>query len=389
MQPVSPTFAAAVRTSHRLVTRVDLWYNGHLVASDLPVTAGNVLIDDDADVRTTARLTVADPWGRLLPVAGDMTRISVYGHELQIRQGLQLSPHGRVELVSVGWLRVQNIKVTERWRQTRIGTWVSAGAELEIEALDRMCRVDDYRFLSPDQPKAGATCLGEIKRITTGIVPRAAWPAMTDPAVPSNVVYDESRLGALVALATAANAKAYIDRDGNLAIRKRDVAAAATWTLSGDPDGALTDVVGEWSRDGVYNAVVARGEQTTDAAPVQGIAYETAASSPTRWGGPFGWVPAFYASPVITTPAQATAAATNRLQTYLAGRDRVVSLECVPNPAADPGRTVVTVTTPRESFTGRLVTMDLPLAPSGGPAKITIRVAPTVPTLVSGGPGAG
>lgn len=386
MQPVSAAFASTVRGSHEVVTIADLWYGGQLLVSNLHVTGGSVQIDDDADIRTTAKINVADPWGRLLPVADDMTRLSVYGHEIHLRQGVTLAG-GRVEYVNLGWLRVQNVQVTERFRTTS-GKWTSGGAELEVEALDRMARVDDYRLLSPDQPKAGATCLGEIKRLTAGIVPRAAWPAITDPAVPTSIVYDESRLDAIVALATAADVKIYIDRDGYLQIRQRAAAAAADWTLTGDPAGGLTGIVAEWSRDAVYNAVVARGEAATDAAPVQGIAYETTASSPTRWGGPFGWVPAFYSSPVITTQAQANAAAATRLQTYLTGRDRVVTVECVPNPAAEPGRTVVTVTTPRESFTGRLVTMDLPLTANGGAAKITIRVAPQTPTR-SGGPGAG
>lgn len=382
MQPVTPAFAAAVRSSHRVITRADLWYAGTLVAADLAVTAGTCTIDDDADIRTSARLTVADPFGRLLPVAADMARLSVYGHEVQLRQGLALTPHGRVELVSLGWLRVQNVKATERWRR-RDGVWVSGGAELEVEALDRWARLDDDRLLAPEQPAAGATCLAEIRRLVAGRIPLATWPAVPDAAVPADLVYEESRTDAIRALASAANVKCYVDRNGNFTLRPREVAGGAHWVLTGDPDGALTGIESEWSRDGVYNAVVARGETEADSAPVQAYAYETDPGSPTRWDGPFGRVPTFYASPLLTSTAAAQAAATTRLQTVLAGRDRVVTLSAVPNPAAEPGTTVVAATTPRETVTGRLVSLELPLAPSGGSARVTIRVAPTTPTRVA------
>jgi hypothetical protein len=384
MQPTSPAFAAAVRSSHQVVTRADLYYDGRLIVDDLPVTAGTVTIDDDADIRTTATMTIADPYGRLTPVVDDMNRLSVYGHEIYLRQGLVITPHGRVELVALGWLRVQNVKVTERFRRNRAGVWVSGGAVLEVEALDRMAGVDDYRFLTPEQPAAGATCLAEIRRLVDGRLRIGTWPAVTDPAVPADLVYDDSRTTAIRALATAANVKAYVDRDGNLMIRPRALAVTGDLTLTGDPDGGLIAITAEWSRDGVANAVIARGE-ATDKAPVQAIAYEDDPSSPTRWDGPYGRVPAFYSSPVITTPAQAAAAATTRLNTYLAGRDRVVTMTAVPNPAADPGSTVITVQTPRETMTGRLLAMDLPLAPGAGAGSLTIRIAPGQPTRAATG----
>jgi hypothetical protein len=129
----------------------------------------------------------------------------------------------------------------------------------------------------------------------------------------------------------------------------------------------------------MYNAVVARGEQDTDAAPVQGIAYDTDPASPTRWDGPFRRVPAFYASPMITTVAQAQAAATTRLATYLKSRQQDLTIEILPNPAMDPGLTTVTVVTPRRSVTGRLRRLTLPLGADGA-ATATVQVAPSAPT---------
>jgi hypothetical protein len=377
--PVSATFAAAVRSSHQIVIRADVWYGGQMIAGDVPVTGGTLTIDDDADIRSSGTVTVADAAGAWVPVIGqEATRITPWGHEIQLRYGVVL-PSGGTEYVSLGWFRIQTVKVDERWRVDPTGAWMSGGAEIEIEIVDRMAVVDDSRFLTISQPPAAAKCLAEIRRLCAGLVPIAAWPVITDPNVPSDVIYDENRMAAIKSLAGVAGVKVFMDRAGNLAIRQLAVTTGGDITFTGAADGGLISVAEEYARDGMYNAVVARGEQDTDAAPVQGIAYDTDPASPTRWDGPFRRVPAFYASPMITTVAQAQAAATTRLATYLKSRQQDLTIEILPNPAMDPGLTTVTVVTPRRSVTGRLRRLTLPLGADGA-ATATVQVAPSAPT---------
>jgi hypothetical protein len=378
--PVSATFAAAVRSSHRIVIRGDVWYGGQMTIGDVPITGGTITIDDDADIRSTGTVTVADATGAWVPVVGqEATRITPWGHELQIRYGVVL-PSGGTEYVSLGWFRIQTVKTDERWRIDPTGAWVSGGAELELELVDRMGTVDDSRFLTISQPGAGAKCLAEIRRLCAGLVPIAAWPVITDPNVPPDVIYDDNRMSAVKSLAGVAGVKVFMDRGGNLAIRQLATVTGGDITFTGAIDGGLISIAEEYGRDGIYNAVVARGEQDTDAAPVQGIAYDTDPTSPTRWDGPMRRVPAFYASPMLTTVAQAQAAATTRLNTYLKGRQQDITVELVPNPAMDPGLTTVTVVTPRRTVTGRLRRLTLPLAADAA-ASATVQVAPSLPTL--------
>jgi len=380
MQPVTPGFAAAVNLSHQIVTQADLWYAGVLVAANLPVTAGKITIDDDAIQRTRATFTVADPSGALVPAAASAAGLSVYGQQVQLRQGLAPRPAGALELVSLGWLRVQQVEISERFRRDHVsGQWVSGGATIDVDAVDRMAAIADARFLAPEQPAAGATCLSEIRRLVTGLLPLAQWPAgLPDPAVPADVTYTESRIDAVAALAAAAGVKVYIDRGGAFTVRALAVAGAPDVTWHGGPDGGLVGIRLTYSRDGVYNAVVASGAATTDQAPVAATAYDTNPNSPTRWDGPFGRVPAFFPSPVITTPAQATAAAQTRLATYLSGRDYTLTVTAVPNPAIEPGTTVARIITPRINVVGRVVRAELPLGP--GTASYDVRIAPTAPT---------
>lgn len=375
----SAAFAAAVRSSHRIAIRADVWYGGYLKISDVPITAGSVTIDDDADIRGTGKVTIADATGAWVPVIGqEATRITPWGHELNIRYGVVL-PNGVTEYVSLGWFRIQTIKSNESWRVNPSGAFVSGGAELEIEMVDRMAVIDDARFLTMEQPAAGAKCLAEIRRLCAGLVPQAKWPTITDPAIPGDITYDDNRLSAVKTLAGAAGVKVFMDRNGYLMIRQLAAVTGGDITFTGASDGALISIGEEYNRDGIYNAVVARGSTDTDQAPVQGIAYDTDPASPTRWNGPFRRVPAFYASPLITTTAQATAAATTRLASYLKTRQQDITIEVVPNPAMDPGLTTCTITTPRRTVTGRLRTLTIPLT-ADGPATATVNVAPSAPT---------
>lgn len=384
MLPVSTLFAAAVTGSHTRVTRADLWYAGRLMVADLPVVSGELDLDNDASVRATvSSLVIADPTGALVPaVPGDPDALDVYGSELHLRSGVRYAS-GAEELVSLGWYRIIATTIDERYTRDQAGTWVSGGAVHTLTLADRMSTIDDARFLGPEQPIA-ATCLAEIRRLCSGLVPFAQWPAVTDPAVPATVTYAESRLDAVVALGAAAGVRVFMDANGALAVKKITTPATDPVALIVSTDREITETGTAYTRDQSYNAVVARGEQGADTAPVQAIAYDTDPSSPTRWDGPFGRKPAFYSSPLLTTVAQCQAAATSLLQGIVRGRDRLVTFRAVPNPALEPGD-IVRADTPRARFTGVLTQLKLPLSADGGAAEYTLRVAASgVATVIPG-----
>lgn len=102
----------------------------------------------------------------------------------------------------------------------------------------------------------------------------------------------------------------------------------------------LTGAVKELTADATYNVVVVSGESqdpedgTPKVPPVRGMAEDTDVSSPTWVGGDFGRVVRFFASPFITTQAQADEVAASILTRSLSLTERVV-FDALPNPAAE------------------------------------------------------
>lgn len=94
--------------------------------------------------------------------------------------------------------------------------------------------------------------------------------------------------------------------------------------------------------EATYNGVVATGEGTGNAAPVRAVVWDTDPSSPTYYQSGFGKVPLFYSSPLLTTTAKATTAATNLLARKK-GRAQQLAWSAIVNPALEP-LDVVTLT---------------------------------------------
>lgn len=366
MIPHSDAFAATLAASHEVITRADLWYGGKLVAAGVDIVDGAVEMDGDDNIRGRLKLTVADATGDLVPAGA--AGLTPFGGELHVQRGVRL-PGGGTETVSLGWYRIQQDDADEAYRRNRAGTWVSGGAEIAVEGLDRMSAVDDSRFLAAGSPPRGATCLSEIRRLCRGLLPLSVLDVPDEP-VPAGLVYEESRLEAVAALADALECKVFAGPDGALTVRSV-VPGDPVWTFRG-PGGGLVTVGQVAARDGAYNAVVARGEAEGNRPAVQAVAYDVTPSSPTRWGGPYGRVPTFYSSPLIKTVAQAQSAARSRMDSLIRGRERLFRITAVPVPFLLPLDSV-TVETPRLRFTGQLVRIDMPLTASGGAATYTVR----------------
>src|SRR5690606_17954166 len=137
--------------------------------------------------------------------------------------------------------------------------------------------------------------------------------------------------GALEDLVTSVGKVCWWDHRGVLVIRTPPDPAVPVWDIAHGRDGVLVSIARELSREGVYNAVVARGEGADTETPIQAVAVDDNPASPTYWHGPFGKVPRFYSSPLITDVAQAASAAASLLKRSL-GLPYSVSFGAVVNP---------------------------------------------------------
>ncbi|GAB3372580.1 DUF5047 domain-containing protein [Amycolatopsis echigonensis] len=348
MRPVSATFLASVRGSHKMIARARLVAPGQTGTAPaglaipggdpdglLPVSAGDVTADMTADVQSTLALTTRYPWPGDPFAAG-----TPYGQEIYVERGIEYGT-GTREWVGLGYFRIDRVKQAQ-----------APDGPIEIGASDRMAQVKDTRNVSPQVFSAGGSVGACIDTVVQQALPAAVtdygdWDAYGAKLAAAHVMGDD-RLPFLKDLLAAYGMHAYFDYRGVYTVRPvPDVTTSApVWTVNAGRNGVLVSQQREISRDSVYNVVVARGEPVGELPPVQGIAYDNNPASPTYALGPFGVVPTYYSSSFMTTVAQCEGAARAQLA-KATGLPYSVSLGSVPNPALE-GWDVVTVDNGRD-----------------------------------------
>lgn len=109
------------------------------------------------------------------------------------------------------------------------------------------------------------------------------------------------------------------------------------WEIATGAGGAYIQANRGMSLDGIYNGVLARGENTeSNIAPVSSLVVDTDPDSPTYWDGPLGHRPMFYSSSTLISSGQCTAAATLKLRAAQAP-NASADISSLPNPALEPG----------------------------------------------------
>lgn len=368
MRDTSDTWASLVSGSHEVISRVDAWYDGEKVAANLPVEEGQVEFDEQSFVRgrLTLRLAVTPD---LIPKAAT-DPLAPYGQELHVRRGIR-HPDGGLELISLGWFRIQSVGITEGWNYVEGGTspWQTTGASLDVDAVDRAVKISDAQFLSPEKPVYTASCTNEIKRLVRTQVKIGTWNVIDAP-VPPDLVYSDDRAAVVQALCSAMDGIGYMDADGLFVVRKIDTATNTGYTAEIGPRGTMINWSYVLTRDGVYNAVVARG-QNSDRAPVQFLVTET--QGPTRFDGPFGQAPLIFNSAFITSVADAYRIVNSTVASLRNSRDVEITLQIVPNPALEVGD-MIWINTPRGAVDARISGLTIGLTAADGAMEITALV---------------
>ncbi|WP_329068995.1 DUF5047 domain-containing protein [Amycolatopsis sp. NBC_01480] len=342
MRPVTDAFLATLRGAHKMVARATLVTPGQVGVTPigipipgvsdlgrLPILGGDVTVDATADVQATLDLTTIYPWPTHPADPG-----TPYGQEIYVERGVEYGL-GTTEWVGLGYFRIDSAEQSGR-----------PDGSIRIAGSDRMAKVRDARAWQPAQFGAGTSVGALIDQVVQDALPTGQtlvsvydWPAYTD-TIGTVQILDEDRLAFLQDVVASRGKVAYWDYAGRLQVKNAPTTSGApVWTVNRGAGGVLVSVNRKIDRDGVYNAVVARGDATGELPPVQGIAYDNNPSSPTYWDGPFGLVPRFYASSFITTTAQAGSAAASILA-QSSGLPYTVSFETVPNPALETGDVV-------------------------------------------------
>lgn len=322
--PPSDRFLPTLVESHAPVTVVQLHRTDGTVV-ELEHTAYSVTVDRSQAVRRTASVTVPDT--SFIPRT-PTEQLAIYGSRLRIERGIRYGD-GHIELVPVFFGRVDAVDGDPDY------------GPVDIKASGLEAVVADDKFVAAYSTRGGTSAVTAITGLIQGAIPGAVIVNYATDQVVGVRTWDAEgdRWAAAVECATAIGAQLYADPDGQFIVRELPdmLTAAISWEVDAGDRGALVSASRGYSRDGMYNWVVATGENTEeDTPPVSAYAADEDPTSPTYVYGSFGRVPTFYSSATLTTTNLAQAAANKLLRDSLKP-NATADLSSVPNPCLEPG----------------------------------------------------
>ncbi len=349
--------ASLLRGNQYRFLRVESWYDDQLLDDDIPVQSGTEDVDRASSVPERITLTVPRIAKRSFDgqrfdyTPGDLlSPLAANGQMIRVVVGIGVG-FGRIEWLTRGWYVITESEAD--------------GDEVQVEAAGLLYKVQEADLINPLQPTG--TFKDTVRKLIEPAITVEFDGALVDRAVPASVQFDNDRLRSLEEVLTAWPADADMTPEGFLYVSPVADPASVSVALSTATSGTVLKKVGKSTRDGVYNAVVAQGT-TADGGLVRGVAYGQ--GGPKRSGGPFNElpVPLFFDSPLITTQAQASAAAASRLGRLRRTTSQEFELRMVPHPALLTGDRVTVDGTPYISEA-----LNLPLTAGGGEMRCRVR----------------
>ena len=369
MRARSAAWPLMISHSHPIVTVIEAWYNGAQTLASVPITNGKIEYDDTAVEKRRLKLTVpaAVPGLRLDPAGRPTSPLANYGQRLHVRTGIE-HPNRARELMDHGWFLITD------WRHNEEDRTIG------VDATDLARLIVDDRLTAPSTPPAGATFVSEFTRLVGGILPVVIPPGFPDRLLPATTVWDRERDTALADLCRSWPARWYVGDDGaaHVAAPYGPVTAATppALVLTDGVDGTVVGRGREGQRGAMYNMVVVDGKAPDGGGPPpHAVAEITDPASPIRVAGPYGRLPRFHSSDLITTQAQADEAAAAQLVGY-ASVGRSERVEAVPDPAVELGDVARVYTRDGDAHTGRVTSLVLPLTPDDAPMVAAVSMLP-------------
>lgn len=355
MITITDECASVLTGSYTLYRRVESWLEGALLSDDIPIINGAETVD--RSLRVPERVTLTVPreekgysWA---PVADDAP-LGTNGQRLRVLLGVGL-PNGRIEWIQRGWFVVHHSEIQ--------------GDDISVDARGMLQLIDEADLISPFQPTSTMT---PTLRALVEPALTISVSGVADRSVPAAVNFADSRLTAVLEMLDAWPADGVVDTDGVFTITAPpSTTGTPVMTLSEERSGTVVEVAGESTREDAFNVVVARGT-ASDGTQVQGVAYLT--TGPKAYGSAFNPlpVPFFFNSPLLSTTAEARAAANTVLARKIREGAQRYNIEAVPHPALQTGDLV---TVDSEVYSGNAVIerLTLPYVADGGSMSMTVR----------------
>lgn len=331
--------ADALSSAFAWEARVDSWL-GQTWLGRVPVKAGSVTWTTSQQVQGTLSLTVP--------------RIGGVGQDEGARDWTPLAPDsplatmGQVLHVQV---TVASLVSTDRWDiplgRFLITQWEVGATDIRVTGKSLLQRLEDDRLTSPTVPYSGGTLASELRRLVGGHMGVIVSDALTNRPCPS-MSWGESRIDAAYEIADAWPARLREGPDGVLYVLPPvpAITERPETTLTDGEAGTVIGVTRQGSRTGIFNRIVARGQEQDDAGQPRFQAIIDQTTGPLRTSGPYGIVTKFFSSPLITSKQSALNSATTMLATSVRQKT-TVPVTHAPNPT-------LTLDTPVELITANI-----------------------------------
>lgn len=319
--------------------RVDSWL-GQTWLGRVPVKAGSVTWTTSQQVQGTLSLTVP--------------RIGAVSQDEGARDWTPLAPDspltamGQVLHVQV---TVASLVSTDRWDiplgRFLITQWEVGATDIRITGKSLLQHLEDDRLTSPTVPYSGGTLASELRRLVGGHMGVIVSDALTNRPCPS-MSWGESRIDAIYEIADAWPARLREGPDGVLYVLPPvpAITERPEKSLTDGEAGTVIGVTRQGSRAGIFNRIVARGQEQDDAGQPRFQAIIDQTTGPLRTSGPYGIVTKFFSSPLITSKQAALNSATTMLATSVRQKT-TVPVTHTPNPT-------LTLDTPVELITANI-----------------------------------
>jgi hypothetical protein len=366
----SDAFNAALLRSRRITTRVEVLQAGQS-QQVLDVVVEGSITAENAVVRRSGSLRLLDPTGTLTPVtAKDM--LAPRGTELRLYKGLYLNPHpdGTLEYVPLATLRVSEPDIRRD----------GSGFTIDIKGYDRGRSIQQRQFADPWSVTAGTIATNVISDIITS---RSTYPTNitpttnTCPALVFEALSDP--WAAIQQIADAISYECFFDVLGTFVARPIPDynQVAPSWSYAPGELSLLLADSRAMTDANSYSGVVVSSENPDLTAPIRVYVWDLDPNSPTYYDpaapglSTFGPVPFGFASPIISTTAQATKAG-QTIGARVFGLQEQVTVDCLGHWGHDIGD-VVAVSDPDTRLAGTHIIEKISQPLRGGPMTLSMR----------------
>lgn len=270
-------------------------------------------------------------------LSGTYSTYAAFGSAFATYGGVSLPPvvDTSAEEIPLGVFIITEVDMADQGAEVRVS----------VQAEDRALRISRNRWTAPYVISDGTNVVTAVTDLLQN-----RWDDVTVVASASVETVGRAVLGQETGndpwadarkIADSAGLDLFFDGEGNVRLEPvpsiEDASPDATYREGAD--AVVLSVSRRLDAKTTYNGVIVTGEGTSSDTPARGEAWDDDPASPTYRYGPFGEVPFFYSSPLVTTDDQAASAASARLR-KVTGLTEGVEWSMICDPSLEPGDVV-------------------------------------------------